>query len=156
MATNVSEKTVAVIMENSDQLDGVSIVEDTVRHYIDSKYFAHILGYTGKISSDELTDLNEQVVAEGGSEDAYTINDVVGKSGIESYMETTLQGTKGSEKVVVDNTGKVITILERKEAQPGADVYLTIDKDLTEAVYNIVEQKLAGLVYHPGNKCFRR
>lgn len=55
-------------------------------------------------------------------------------------METTLQGTKGSEKVVVDNTGKVITILERKEAQPGADVYLTIDKDLTEAVYNIVEQ----------------
>ena len=146
VATNVSEKTVAVIMENSDQLDGVSIVEDTVRHYIDSKYFAHILGYTGKISSDELTDLNEQVVAEGGSEDAYTINDVVGKSGIESYMETTLQGTKGSEKVVVDNTGKVITILERKEAQPGADVYLTIDKDLTEAVYNIVEQKLAGLV----------
>ena len=142
VATNVSEKTVAVIMENSDQLDGVSIVEDTVRHYIDSKYFAHILGYTGKISSDELTDLNEQVVAEGGSEDAYTINDVVGKSGIESYMETTLQGTKGSEKVVVDNTGKVITILERKEAQPGADVYLTIDKDLTEAVYNIVEQKL--------------
>ena len=35
-------------------------------------------------------------------------------------METTLQGTKGSEKVVVDNTGKVITILERKEAQPGS------------------------------------
>ena len=48
--------------------------------------------------------------------------------------------------MVVNNTGKVITILERKEAQPGADVYLTIDKDLTEAVYNIIEQKLAGLV----------
>ena len=39
VATNVSAETVAVIMENSDQLDGVSIVEDTVRHYIDSKYF---------------------------------------------------------------------------------------------------------------------
>lgn len=38
VATNVSAETVAVIMENSDQLDGVSIVEDTVRHYIDSKY----------------------------------------------------------------------------------------------------------------------
>ena len=132
VATNVSAETVAVIMENSDQLDGVSIVEDTVRHYIDSKYFAHVLGYTGKISSDELAELNDQVVTEGGLEDTYTINDVVGKSGIEAYMETTLQGTKGSEKVVVNNTGKVITILERKEAQPGADVYLTIDKDLTE------------------------
>ena len=146
VATNVSAETVAVIMENSDQLDGVSIVEDTVRHYIDSKYFAHVLGYTGKISSDELAELNDQVVTEGGLEDTYTINDVVGKSGIEAYMETTLQGTKGSEKVVVNNTGKVITILERKEAQPGADVYLTIDKDLTEAIYNIIEQKLAGLV----------
>ena len=76
VATNVSAETVAVIMENSDQLDGVSIVEDTVRHYIDSKYFAHVLGYTGKISSDELAELNDQVVTEGGLEDTYTINDV--------------------------------------------------------------------------------
>ena len=75
VATNVSAETVAVIMENSDQLDGVSIVEDTVRHYIDSKYFAHVLGYTGKISSDELAELNDQVVTEGGLEDTYTIND---------------------------------------------------------------------------------
>lgn len=146
VATNVSEQTVAVIMENSDQLEGVSIVEDTVRRYVDSKYFAHVLGYTGKISSDELTRLNEEAVAQGGSEDTYTINDVVGKSGLEAYMETTLQGTKGSEKVIVNNTGKVMTILEREEALPGNDVYTTIDADLTIAVYNIVEQKLAGLL----------
>lgn len=42
--------------------------------------------------------------------------------------------------------GKVITILERSEAKAGQDVYLTIDKDLTIAAYNIVEQKLAGLI----------
>ncbi len=146
VATNVSEETVAVIMENADELAGVSIVEDTVRRYVDSKYFAHVMGYTGKISSDELTELNKKVVAEGGSEDTYNINDVVGKSGLEAYMETTLQGTKGTEKVIVNNTGKVMTILEREEAIPGADVYATIDAELTKAVYNIVEQKLAGLV----------
>lgn len=146
VATNVSEKTVAVIMENSEDLPGVSIVEDTVRRYVDSEYFAHVLGYTGKISSEQLTELNEQVVANGGAENTYDINDMVGKSGIESYMELTLQGTKGSEKVIVDNTGKVITILERTEAKSGKDVYLTIDKDLTIAIYNIVEQKLAGMV----------
>jgi penicillin-binding protein 2 len=146
VATNVSDKTVAVIMENSDELPGVTIEEDTIRRYVDSMYFAHVLGYTGKISSEELTQLNEQVVAEGGPEDAYNINDVVGKSGIESYMETTLQGTKGSERVIVDNTGKVMNILESTEAESGNDVYLTIDKDLTIAVYNIIEQKLAGLV----------
>lgn len=146
VANNVSEKTVAVIMENCDELPGVTIVEDTIRRYVDSKYFAHVLGYTGKISSDELTELNARVVEEGGSADTYTINDVVGKGGIEAYMETTLQGSKGSEKVIVDNTGKVITILEKKEAKAGSDVYLTIDKDLTIAVYNMMEQKLAGLV----------
>ncbi|MBQ2804180.1 MAG: penicillin-binding protein [Lachnospiraceae bacterium] len=146
VATNVSEETVAVIMENSEVLPGVTVVEDTIRRYVDSKYFAHVLGYTGKISSDELEKLNEESVAQGGSADAYTINDVVGKSGIESYMETTLQGEKGRETVVVDTTGKVIAIVDRQEAASGDDVYLTIDKDLTKAVYNIVEQKLAGLV----------
>lgn len=146
VATNVSESTVAVIMENSEDLPGVSIVEDTVRRYVDSEYFAHLLGYTGKISSEQLTALNEEVVAAGGAPDKYNINDVVGKSGIEASMETTLQGTKGSEKVIVDVMGKVITSLEKTEAQSGDDVYLTIDKDLTIATYNIVEQKLAGLL----------
>ena len=146
VASNVSDKTVAVIMENADALPGVSIVEDTIRRYEDSRYFAHVLGYTGKISSEQLVQLNEEIVAAGGEEDTYTINDVVGKGGIESYMETTLQGTKGQEKVVVDTTGKVLTILETTEASAGKDVQLTIDRDLTIAVYNIVEQKLAGML----------
>lgn len=146
VATNVSEKTVAVIMENSEELPGVTIVEDTIRRYVDSKYFAHVLGYTGKISSEELTSLNEEMEALGKGTDCYNINDVVGKGGIESYLETTLQGTKGYEKVVVDVMGKVISVQERKEAQAGQDVYLTIDAEFTKAVYNIMEQKLAGMI----------
>lgn len=146
VATDISEETVAVLMENSEELPGVSIVEDTVRKYVDSKYFAHVLGYTGKISSDELTDLNLEMEELGRGSDVYSINDVVGKGGIEAAFETTLQGTKGSENVVVDNMGKVISIVERREAQAGQDIYLTIDMDLTKAIYNILEQRLAGLV----------
>lgn len=146
VAADVSEKTVAVIMENSQELDGVTIEEDTVRRYNDSEYFAQILGYTGKISSEELTELNEQEAAAGGNAERYTINDVVGKNGIEAYMETTLQGTKGTEKVSVDNTGKVTSILERTEAQSGDDVWLSIDAELQKAVYHILEQHIAGIV----------
>lgn len=146
VATNINERTVAVLMENSDVLPGVTIVEDTVRRYVDSKYFAHVLGYTGKISSDELTQLNAEMLERGGSGDEYTINDMVGKSGIEASLETTLQGRKGYERVVVDSMGKVLSIPEREDAQVGQDVYLTIDRDLTKVVYNILEQKLAGLV----------
>ena len=46
VATDVSEETVAVVMENNAELEGVSIVEDTIRKYVDSIYFSHILGYT--------------------------------------------------------------------------------------------------------------
>lgn len=146
VATNVNERTVAVVMENSQSLPGVTVEAGTVRRYVDSEYFAHVLGYTGKISSDELTELNAQMAELGYETDVYNINDVVGKSGIEAYLETTLQGEKGYEKVIVDNMGKVISIEERKEAKAGQDVYLTIDKELTEAAYHILEQKLAGLV----------
>jgi len=146
VASNISQKTVAMIMENSQSLPGVTIVEDTVRRYVDSKYFAHVLGYTGKISSDEMETFNAEMEALGKSGDTYSINDVVGKSGIEAYLETTLQGEKGYEKVVVDNMGKVLSIEERREPSAGQDVYLTIDKDLTKVVYNVLEQLLAGLV----------
>lgn len=128
VATNVNERTVAVIMENSMSLPGVTIVEDTVRRYVDSEYFAHILGYTGKISSDELAELNSRMEEQGIGSDIYSLNDVVGKSGIESYLETTLQGEKGYEKVFVDVMGKVISVEERKDAKAGENVYLTIDK----------------------------
>lgn len=146
VAKDISDRTVAVIMENNYQLDGVSIVEDTVRRYNDSEYFAHILGYTGKIDSDELTDLNAQDLEQGGTGERYSSNDVVGKSGIEKSMEATLQGIKGSETVCVDNMGKVISILERLEAQAGNDVYLTIDRDVQIAFYKILEQHIAGII----------
>ncbi len=146
VATNVSKETVAALMENAEDLPGVSIEEDTIRRYVDSVYFAHVLGYTGKISSDELTTLNAKLQEEGITDRTYGINDVVGKSGIESYMETTLQGNKGHETVIVDHMGKVVAITDRTEATSGNDVYLSIDMDLTEAVYDILEQHLAGLV----------
>lgn len=148
VAKDINEETRAVIMENLSELDGVSIEEDPVRRYVDSVYFAQIIGYTGKISSDELETLNAKDLAEGGDGNRYSINDVVGKTGIEAYMETTLQGTKGIETVYVNNTGKVISIDEDESWEPvaGNDVYLTIDKDLQIATYNILEQKIAGIL----------
>ncbi len=148
VAKDISDETVAVILENITELEGVTIVEDTVRRYNDSEYFAHILGYTGKISSEALETLNARDLEEGGTGERYDINDVVGKSGIEEYMETTLQGTKGYEKVSVDNTGRVTSIIERKEASSGNDVYLTIDSELQKAAYQILEQHIAGIVYN--------
>ena len=140
VANNVSEKTVAVIMENADVLDGVSIAEGTIRKYNDSIYFAQILGYTGKISNEELETLQNE-------NPKYDLNDTVGKSGIEASMEMQLQGTKGSEIVYVDNVGKVIETSDRVEPVAGNDVWLTIDPNLQKAAYHILEAKIASILY---------
>ena len=140
VATDVNTETVANILENLDELPGAAIEEDTIRVYEDSIYFAHILGYTGKISKEELETLN----AEGGRE--YTLTDMVGKSGIEQSMEGYLRGVNGSETIYVDNVGKVIESQDRVEPIAGNNLYLNIDYDLQVATYNILEQKLAGIL----------
>ena len=72
---------------------------------------------------------------------------MIGKAGIEQYMDSYLRGTKGSETVYVDNVGNPLQIIDHKDAVSGNDVYLSIDKDLQAAVYNLLEQKIAGIVY---------
>lgn len=140
IATDVSEKTVAYVSENAASLQGMEISEDTIRRYVDSEYFAHIIGYTGKISDEEYENLSKE-------SDNYTLTDVVGKSGIEQVMDLQLQGQKGYETVYVDNLGKVVETTERVEPLAGNDVYLSINKDWQEAIYDLLEQEIAGIVY---------
>lgn len=139
IASNVSDETVAEIMENSDRLQGVNIAEDSLRRYTDSKYFASLIGYTGKISQEEYNEKKE-------SSKEYTLTDIVGKSGLEQTMDEELQGTKGKEIVYVDSVGNVIETEKKTDAVAGNDFYLTIDKNLQEATYQIIEEKLAGIL----------
>ena len=142
VATDVCEASVAVVMENCNELQGVSIMEDTIRKYVDSIYFSQIIGYTGKVSQEELQNLTDTY-----GKDAYHLNDTVGKLGIEKSMESNLQGKKGSETVFVNSVGKVIETSNYVEPIAGNDVYLSIDKDLQIAAYKILEQKLASILY---------
>jgi len=151
IATDVSEETVASIMENSTEFTGVTIAEDNIRKYVDSEYFSQILGYTGKISEEEFLALNDQEITKENERTTrkrndYLLTDMVGKAGIEQTMETYLQGVKGSETVYVNNLGKVIETKNLVEPIAGNDLYLTIDHDLQVAAYNILEQKLAGIL----------
>ena len=139
VASNISSESIAAISEREDEFPGVEIKTDSLRKYNDAKYMAGIIGYTGVISEDELNEYNSA----GGD---YEASDVVGKTGIEKTMETTLQGKKGTQKVLVDNLGKIIQEVDSTEATAGNDVYLTIDLDLQKYAYNILERRLAGIV----------
>lgn len=61
IATNVSEQSVAAIKENQSELQGIDIVEDSVRKYIDDVSMGPILGYTGQASADELEELRKRI-----------------------------------------------------------------------------------------------
>ena len=139
VASDVSDATVAEILEDQSNLQGVDIEQSSLRTYSDSKYFANIIGYIGKPDQDELDTLKEQ------NED-YDANDLVGKAGLEQYMETELQGKKGQRTIYVDSVGNVLEVESETQPESGNDLYLTIDKDLQIAVYNILEQRLAGIL----------
>lgn len=150
IATDVSEETVAAIAENQDELEGISVAEDTIRKYKDGPYYSQILGYTGKISTDELTALNSKEGMDGvkSAPDVkeYELTDIVGKAGIEKVMEEYLQGTKGYETVFVDRMGRKVEVLDHVDATAGNDVYLTIDSKLQADAYNILEKFVAGIL----------
>lgn len=140
IASDISEESVAYIKENINELTGVNIEEKSLRRYVDSEYFAHIIGYTGQISTSELETLS-------ASDSSVEATDVVGKSGIESYMNSYLSGKKGHETLYVDSVGNTIAVGEHVDAVSGNDVYLSIDKDLQQAAYILLEQEIAGILY---------
>lgn len=141
IATNVSEESVAAIMENQSSLQGIDVVEDSIRQYLDNESMGPILGYTGQASAEELESLREQ-------NPDYSNDAIIGKAGIEQYMELSLQGKDGSETVYVDNLGKVLKIEEDTRVAPvaGNDVYLTIDADWQTGIYQILKQRVAGIL----------
>lgn len=141
IAANVSEESVAAITENKNELQGIEVVEDSVREYIDDESMAPILGYTGKASAEELENLRKQ-------NSDYSNDAIIGKAGIEQYMELTLQGTDGKETVSVDNLGKVLKIDEDTKVEPAAgnDVQITIDADWQSGIYQILKQRVAGVL----------
>ncbi|MFA9463627.1 MAG: penicillin-binding transpeptidase domain-containing protein [Velocimicrobium sp.] len=140
IAININKKTVAALNEASAELPGVEVIQETHRVYNDSKYFAHILGYTGSITTEEYQELNKT------DQEKYTKTDQIGKTGLEKEYENYLHGEKGSEKLVINENYRVVDIKNRVEPVAGNDLYLTINATLQEKYYNILEKKLAGIL----------
>lgn len=142
LAENVNDMTVAAIKENSSELPGVDIAQDTTRVYKKSKYFAHMLGYTGSVSAEKLEQLKEE-----NTETEYTTNDQIGISGLESSYEDTLRGQKGSQTLILDGaTSRIVKVETDQEPVAGNDLYLTIDAELQEECYHLLEEHIAGIL----------
>lgn len=116
----LSESTVAKIEENISAAQGIMVSQQAIRYYPFGESASHILGYIGKIATDE--EIQTYV-----KEQNYLPNEFIGKTGVEQSFESTLHGTSGKETVLVDSFGNRTEILDRQEPKAGNNVYLTVD-----------------------------
>lgn len=137
LADNVSMDLIAYIKEHHQQYTGVDVQSEAIRKY-DTTYAAHVLGTVGPMFTEEWSGTKNGGPYE--SKTGYTMNDTIGKSGLEAALESYLHGTAGSRTVETGLGGDSITDHANSYApQPGDNVITTIDLELQE----VAEQSLA-------------
>lgn len=136
IAEGVNMKIVTAIEEHQEEYPAITAEVASQRHYTYGKALGNIVGYMRKITENQYKTLKEQ---------GYEADDIIGQAGVEGEFEETLRGVNGKQLIEVDNVGRTVRTspLEAKNAVQGDDVYLTIDADLQEKVYNALEKRLS-------------
>ncbi len=136
VAEDISKRSAMQFNEQNLQFPGVNIIEDPIRVYNKGSLASHILGYIRKIDQDELK-------AREGQD--YTINDYIGKMGIEYVLEKYLRGEKGTKQIDMSVDGTIEGEYIEKEAVSGKTVVLTIDSELQEKMEKIIADSIKQL-----------
>ena len=124
----VNESEVHYLLEHQTEFPGMSITNTYVRQYPYGDLAAHILGYVGEISPDQLK-----------SSKGYVLGDKIGQGGVESSFDKELRGRPGQSQLRVDSLGRPISPIEPKEpTTPGYAVRLTLDAKLQRAAQQAI------------------
>jgi len=111
--------------ERKHDFPGVEVTQSYLRKYRYQSLAAHVLGYVGEISEQQLKELRKE---------GYLLGDTIGQSGVEGAYDKFLRGQAGSAELHVDATGHPQSdIIPREDPFPGKAVRLTIDIDLQRA-----------------------
>jgi len=127
----------AKVETNMFGMPGVVMEVKPRRHYLYGGFAFHLIGYLGEIGREQLTSKE------------YTQNrlgDLVGKFGVERKWQKQLNGTRGGQQVEVDAYGRRLRVLFQRDAEPGSDVCLTIDKGLQMLAEKELEDKAGAIV----------
>ncbi|MGA3160245.1 MAG: penicillin-binding protein 2 [Terracidiphilus sp.] len=114
----------AFIEAHRNELPELETIDEERRLYPRDGFAAHLIGYVGEVSAEEL---GQSRFA------AYEPGDVVGKAGVEETYDEVLRGQDGSRDVIVDSHGREVGYLRTQHAIPGQDLKLTIDIDIQRA-----------------------
>jgi penicillin-binding protein 2 len=127
----------ARIETNIFHMPGVIIEVKPKRHYIYGPFASHLIGYLGEIDKEQLN-------KEGYKRNK--IGDFVGKFGVEKKWQRYLNGVRGGQQVEVDASGRRLRVLYQRAAEPGFNIYLTIDKDLQMMAERSLDNRAGAIV----------
>ena len=147
-AEDVSSEVLSLITDG--RYEGVSIRTASARVY-NTTLAAHILGTIGPIWQEEWSS-NEKTGYVGYADKGYSMNDLVGKDGVEKAFEEYLRGTDGRRLITTDEDGKLTGELYTREPQPGGTVALTLDIDLQDDVERALAQTITGMIDEDSNE----
>ena len=123
--------------EKEDKFIGVEILRKVKRDYPYKSLGAHALGYTSAITNSEFKILSKK---------GYTLNDHIGRSGVEAAYENQLRGEWGGEMIEVNANDIVQKSLGVKPSKKGKDIILTIDFSLQKIAEEVLKDKKGGAV----------
>lgn len=115
VATDLTEYQATFLAEHRETFPGVNIVPQPVRVYPQGEVGAHVLGYIGRPTTEDL----ERENVNG--------NTNVGKAGVEAFYDEQLLGTEGLMQYQVDAERKVLSLAEEEAPTAGGSLVLTID-----------------------------
>ncbi|OEU68356.1 MAG: penicillin-binding protein 2 [Desulfobacterales bacterium PC51MH44] len=127
---DVGRDALAAVEVQKFDLSGIVVDVKPRRHYLYRQSAAHLIGYLSEINSDELN---------SGKYPGCKSGDFIGKFGVEKAFEPFLRGQRGGRQVEVNAAGQIIKILQTVEAEPGHNIYLTIDHILQQKAEKLLE-----------------
>lgn len=142
-ATDISIQTVSKISERSLDLPGVEIDQDPIRVYPNGTIAPHVIGLTGPIYAEQYASLVKQKLG-------YSMDDTIGKSGLESTMEQYLRGIDGTKGIELNSKGRVVSSSVTQQPRPGDTVVTTIDSKLQQVVQNSLQTVIQNIVAASG------
>ncbi|MFN3286523.1 MAG: penicillin-binding protein 2, partial [bacterium] len=120
---DVGIRVVTLLEERREELRGVQVEAEPVRVYPFGTAAAHVLGYLGEVSADELEALRPR---------GYRAGDLIGKAGVERSYDTVLRGDDGEHVVEVDAAGRPLRVLREQPGRPGNTLVLSLDWELQQ------------------------
>ncbi len=150
IAGDVPEDLKIWIDEHAAELPSVAAERVAVRHYPYGRLAAHVVGYTGKITKGELDDAVDEEYA---AAKPYTLNDEIGKYGVEKVYEADLRGTPGLRRLEVDADGNPVRVVDEDPPVPGDDVYLNLSIDVQAVAEQALQSGLERASKRPCTGC---